>query len=175
MRISTRGRYGLRAMFELALGFGEAPVLMSTIAARQDLSRKHLHTLLTSLKSAGLVYSVRGPGGGFVLSRPPDRIRLGEILHALEGPLLFVHCVADRQACERSNGCPARDVWQELSKAIESALGSVTLKDLVSVETDACAKPRRKQKRRRSRKAGDLPVERSCITSRRPRTKADGK
>jgi Rrf2 family cysteine metabolism transcriptional repressor len=175
MRISTRGRYGLRAMFELARGFGEAPVLMSTIAVSQGLSRKHLHTLLTSLKSAGLVRSVRGPGGGFVLSRPPDRIRLSEVLHALEGPLSLVHCVADRRACERSNGCPARDVWQRLSKAIESMLDSVTLKDLVSAEPQACSKPRGKQKGRRSRRGGDLPVERSGVTSRRPRTKADNK
>jgi Rrf2 family protein len=155
MRISTRGRYGLRAMLELARSFGEAPVLMSAIAARQGLSRKHLHTLLTSLKSAGLVRSVRGPGGGFVLSRSPDRIRLSEILHALEGPLSLVHCVADKRECERSNGCPAHNVWQQLSKTIESTLDSVTLKDLVSPGTEACSKPRGKQKGRRSRTKAD--------------------
>ena len=78
MRISTRGRYGLRAMFELARSFGGAPVLMSAVAERQDLSRKYLHALLTTLKSAGLVRSVRGAGGGFLLARPPAEIRISE-------------------------------------------------------------------------------------------------
>lgn len=130
MRISTRGRYGLRAMFELARGFGKAPVLMKTVAERQDLSPKYLHALLTALKSAGLVRSVRGAGGGFVLARPPGQIRLGDILQALEGPPTLVKCVADPRACDRSKRCPARRVWRNLSQAIENALNNVTLKDL---------------------------------------------
>ena len=88
MQISTRGRYGLRAMFELARGFGQDPLLMSTVAERQGLSRKYLHTLLTTLKTAGLVRSVRGAGGGFVLARPPAEIKLSEVITALEGPPL---------------------------------------------------------------------------------------
>ncbi len=131
MRVSTRGRYGLRAMFELARGFGEGPLLMSDIAERQGLSRKHLHALLTYLKSAGLVRSVRGPGGGFVLTRSPDQIRLSEVLRALEGPLSLVDCVADRRSCDRANRCAARGVWQKLSGAIEEVLDGVTLEDLV--------------------------------------------
>jgi len=99
-------------MFEPARGLGDGPLLMRAIAERQDLSRKHLHALLTSLKSAGLVRSVQGPGGGFVLTRPPPgQIRLSDVLHALEGPLSLVHCVADKRACDRANRCPARGVW----------------------------------------------------------------
>ena len=92
---------------------------MSAIADRQALSRKHLHALLTSLKSAGLVDSTRGPGGGFELTRSPARIRLSEILHALEGPLSLVHCVSDKRACVRSNGCAARP-WSATPRAERS-------------------------------------------------------
>lgn len=130
MRISTKGRYGLRAMFELARSFGEGPLLMSAIAKRQGLSCKHLHALLTSLKSAGLVRGIRGPGGGFVLTKAPGEIRLSEVLRALEGPLALVHCVPDRRACDRVNRCAARNVWQKLSGAIEEVLDGVTLEEV---------------------------------------------
>ncbi len=132
MRVSTRGRYGLRAMLDLARHFGDAPVLTRTLAERQGLSRKYLHALLTVLKSAGLVRSMRGPGGGFALSRPPGEIRLGEVLRVVEGPLSLVECVADRGACDRIAGCEARQVWMGLSEAIEKAVDSVTLEDLVT-------------------------------------------
>lgn len=130
MRISTRGRYGLRAMLELARDFGEGPLLMGAIAERQDLSRKHLHALLTTLKLAGLVRSARGPGGGFVLSRPPAEIRLSEVLRALEGPLSLVDCVEDERVCDKAEGCSARRIWTELSRAIENVLDNVTLQDM---------------------------------------------
>lgn len=125
-------------MFELAQGFGEGPVLMGTVADRQDLSRKHLHALLTALKSAGLVRSVRGPGGGFVLTRPPAEIRLSEILHALEGPMSLVDCVADKGACRKASRCPARRVWQELSGAIENVLDNATLEDMTAPRDKKC-------------------------------------
>ena len=145
MRVSTRGRYGLRAMFELARGFGRAPVLMSTVAERQGLSRKYLHALLTALKSAGLVRSVRGAGGGFVLARPPAEIKLSEVLRALEGPLSLVDCVADKRACDRSSRCPARRVWRELAGAVENVLDNVTLEDLVAPKSKRGSPPRVKR------------------------------
>jgi len=174
MRVSTKGRYGLRAMFELAQSFGEGPVLMSAIAERQGLSRKHLHALLTSLKSAGLVRSIRGPGGGFVLSKAPGEIRLSEVLRALEGPLALVHCVMDRQACDRVNQCAARNVWQELSGTIEEALNSVTLEDLLGQGTKAHAKPG-SNKKRKSSKRPTRTVKRSGTASHKPATKAGKK
>ena len=131
MRVSTRGRYGLRAVLDLAERYGGSPVLMSTLAERQRLSRKYLHTLLTSLKSAGLVRSVRGPGGGFVLARSPARITLREILLAVEGPLSLVDCVAEREACDWTRRCTARRVWRDLSGLIEDALGKVSLESLL--------------------------------------------
>ena len=139
MKISTRGRYGLRAMLELARCHGESPVLMSVLAKRESLSRKYLHGLLTALKEAGLVRSVRGPGGGFLLTRAPSKIRLSQILHALEGPLSLVDCVADKRACGKAKRCTARRVWAELSRTIESMLENVTLEDLIASENRACS------------------------------------
>lgn len=175
MRISTRGRYGLRAMFELARCFGEGPLLMSAIAERQGLSRKHLHTLLTSLKSAGLVRSIRGPGGGFVLAKVPSEIRLSEVLHALEGPLALVHCVPDRRACDRANRCAARNVWQKLSGAIEEVLDGVTLEDLVGQDAKARSKLGGKKKVHRTSRRTAPADRRSGAASRRPGTKAGKK
>ena len=115
--------------------------MMGLVAERQGLSRKYLHALLTSLKSAGLVTSVRGAGGGFMLSRAPEEISLSEIMHALEGPLALVRCVAEAGACERSSDCAARRVWDELSGAIEGVLNGVTLADMVASESPHCSKP----------------------------------
>lgn len=130
LRLSTKGRYGVRAMLELALGFGEGPILMNTISENQDVSRKYLYALLSSLKAAGLVRSVRGTGGGYVLARRPSEISLGDIIRALEGSLCLVDCVDDTAVCERSAACVAREVWQELSRKIESFLDRMTLEDL---------------------------------------------
>ena len=107
---------------------------MADLAEREGLSRKYLHTLLTGLKAAGLARSVRGAGGGFVLAREPSEIKLKEVLHALEGSLCLVDCVADERACARANGCTARGVWQELSGVIENMLDNVTLADVIAAE-----------------------------------------
>jgi len=127
--------------------------LMSALAERQGLSRKYLHALLTALRSHDLVDSVRGPGGGFVLGRPPGKITLSEVLQAVEGPLSLVDCVADRGVCERASGCVARSVWQELSGAIENVLESVTLQDLIDPESEACRRHGRKTSRGKPRRA----------------------
>lgn len=158
MQISTRGRYGLRAMFELARGFGQPPLLMNTVAERQGLSRKYLHALLSALKSAGLVRSVRGSNGGFVLARPPAEIKLSEVLLALEGPLSLVDCVADGRACDRAGRCPTRRVWQQLAAALENVLENVTLADLVAPES-------RKRSRQSNKKNGSA-IRRSAGRSR---------
>ena len=172
MRISTRGRYGLRAMLELARQFGKVPLLMSTLAQRQGLSRKYLHALLTALKSAGLVRSRRGPGGGFVLARPPAQIKLSEILHALEGPLSLVDCVADRRACNRSKRCPARRVWRDLSGAIEDMLENITLEDMTASEVKTCSRLSGERQEHRSPKTGRNSKS-SGATSRSRRTEAE--
>ena len=173
MKVSTRGRYGLRAMLELAEHFGGSPVMMNTLAERQRLSRKYLHTLLTSLKAAGLVRSIRGPGGGFVLARLPGRITLSEILLAVEGPLSLVDCVAAREACDRAGRCTARRVWRDLSGVIESALDKVSLESLLGPRPKACSRTRSKSpagtSRRGSRKSS------ASDTARRDRRTPVGK
>lgn len=131
LRVSTKGRYGIRALLDLALLHGQGPVLMSRISQRQDISKKYLYSVLNNLKSAGLVQSVRGTGGGYVLARRPSEITLAEVLRALEGPFDLVECVTDSELCVRSSGCVARRVWQELSLAIEETLAKITLEDLV--------------------------------------------
>lgn len=162
MKISTRGRYGLRAMLELATSFGRGPLVVTELAGQQGLSRKYLHTLLASLKKAGLVEAIRGPGGGFVLSRSPAEIRLSEVLRAVEGPFALVDCVDNANGCERSNGCVARGVWSELSSAIEQMLGGITLADLITPTGSACVSadaisPRRQSAVCRSSLAGASP------------------
>ena len=145
---------------------------MSVIAERQDLSRKHLHSLLTSLKSAGLVRSIRGPGGGFVLTKVPGEIRLSAVLYALEGPLTLVHCVPDRRACDRVSRCAARKVWQRLTGAIEEVLEGATLQDLVGPEATAHSKRRGKKRVHGSSRRTTPAVKRPGAASRRPGTKA---
>ena len=172
MRISTKGRYGLRAMFELARGFGEGPLLMSDIAERQGLSRKHLHALLTSLKSAGLVRSIRGPGGGFILAKAPGEIKLSEVLQTLEGPLALVHCVPDRRSCDRVDRCAAREVWRRLSRAIEDVLDSVTIEDIAGEAVRVSSKPGGKEKVHETSRRAPSAVKRSGVSSDRPKTKA---
>jgi Rrf2 family protein len=119
-------------MLELALHFGDGPLLMESIATNQDLSRKYLHTLLTRLKGAGLVRSVRGSGGGYILARDPAEIRISEIVRVLEGSLTIVDCVADGDFCEKSTSCATRDLWRELTRTIEDFLGCITLADLAA-------------------------------------------
>ena len=136
MKMTTRGRYGLRAILELARCWGGPPLLMSTLAEREGLSRKYLHALLTSLKAAGLVQSSRGAGGGFRLARPPAEIRLNDVLRAVEGPLSIVGCVARPRSCSRSGRCTARRVWTEVSQAIDQALERFTLQSLITLEPD---------------------------------------
>ena len=166
MKMSTRGRYGLRAMLELARHFGERAVLMSDVARREDLSRKYLHALLTSLRSAGLVRSVRGAGGGFVLTKHPAEIRLNEVVNALEGPLSIVPCVADQRRCRKAGQCTARQVWQQMSTAVENMLNSITLQDLLIMESGACVESRTDKPRRRRVKRGNSAPSRTVATVR---------
>lgn len=132
MKISTKGRYGLRVMLELALRHGSGPVMMTTIAECQDISRKYIHSLLTSLKSAGLVRAVRGAGGGYMLSREPNKILLSDVVRALEGEFFPVDCVGDLSICERAEFCVTREIWRDLGEAVEGVLKKTNLEQLVS-------------------------------------------
>ena len=132
MRLSTVGRYALRAMVDLALHSGEGPVLRKDIAARQELPLPYLSRLLRKLKQAGLVDSVRGPGGGYILTRDVKQIRAIDVLRGVEETVTPVFCVDAEEefTCPRIDGCPTHWLWQRLDQAIYDVLDSVTLAEL---------------------------------------------
>lgn len=131
MRLSTKGRYGARAMLDLALNSGEGPILLRDIARRQEVSEKYLEHSITALRKAGLVRSIRGARGGYVLAKLPSQIRLSEIMEVLEGSMAPVECVDDPQVCQRAQLCVTRDIWAKMKEAIDNILESITLQDMV--------------------------------------------
>ena len=131
MKLSTRGQYGTRALLELALHQGEAPVLLKDIAQRQQISLPYLEHLITPLIAGGIVRSTRGAKGGVSLAKPPQKIRLSEVIQLLEGSTAPVECVNNPETCSRSESCVTRDIWGELKKAMDGVLESTTLQDLV--------------------------------------------
>ena len=136
MKLSTRTRYGLRAIIELAEHNGAAPLQTKVIAGSQDISVKYLEQLMTILKSAGFVRSIRGSKGGYLLAKSPNQIRLSDVFDCLEGHVTTVECVEDRSFCERAEDCVARQVWAEVQQAIKNVLQSITLQDLVDRAKD---------------------------------------
>ncbi|MGA9348125.1 MAG: Rrf2 family transcriptional regulator [Anaerolineae bacterium] len=132
MQISTKGRYALRAMIDLGLHVDQGPVLRKDIAERQEISSDYIGQLFVELRKAGFIESVKGPGGGYVLAQDADKIRAGDIIRAVEGPIVLVHCVSPNpeDVCHRMDGCAAHLLWKRLSNTIEEILDSVTLKDL---------------------------------------------
>lgn len=136
MKLSTRTRYGLRAIIELAENNGAAPLQTKAIAASQDISVKYLEQLMTILRSAGLVRSIRGSKGGYMLAKSPNQIKLNEVFDCLEGHVTTVECVEDRSFCERAEDCVARQVWAQVQQAIKNVLQSITLQDLVDRAKD---------------------------------------
>ncbi|MBW2147363.1 MAG: Rrf2 family transcriptional regulator [Deltaproteobacteria bacterium] len=131
MQISCRGRYATRALIELALHHGKAPLPLSSIAQNQDISKKYLQQLMGILKRAGLVRVVKGKKGGFLLAQHPSKITLANILYPVEGEMSIVDCVSDRTLCYRSPECIAHQTWLGLSEAIKRHLESITLADMI--------------------------------------------
>jgi Rrf2 family protein len=132
VRLSTTGRYALRAMVDLALHSGRGPVLRRDIAHRQEISSDYLAQLFVKLRRAGLVESVLGPGGGYMLARKADEINASDVLRAVEESLILVPCVdADSEdGCRRMDGCPTRVLWKRVGTAVIEVLDSVTLAEL---------------------------------------------
>ncbi len=131
MKLSTRGRYGVRALLDLALHQGEGSVLLKDIARRQEVSLAYLEHLIAPLIAGGLMKSTRGARGGVLLLKPPAEIKLSEVLELLEGSIAPVDCVNDPKACHRSASCVTRDIWTEMKTAMSQVLESTTLQDLV--------------------------------------------
>jgi Rrf2 family protein len=127
--------YSLRAVLELARHYGGGPVQTSDIAARQDIPEPYLEQLLTMLRKANLIRSVRGPQGGHYLARPPGSITIAEIVTALEGSVAPIDCVHERDCCTRSASCVQRDLWMEINEATIRVLDSTTIAALLERQT----------------------------------------
>lgn len=131
MKLSTRARYAVRMMTDLADRYGEGPVLLKDVARREDISEKYLSLIVIPLRTAGLVQSKRGARGGYRLAREPADISVNDILVAVEGPISMVDCISASGSCSRISVCPARDVWGLLGDSMTQALGAISLTDLV--------------------------------------------
>lgn len=131
MKLSTKGRYGVRAMFDLALHQGEGPIPLRDIAARQNISENYLEQLVSTLRNEGLVNSVRGAHGGYLLAKDTEEITLGDIIRALEGPVALSECVGiEGSECEQESDCVVKLIWRQVKEEIDGVLDSITLQDL---------------------------------------------
>lgn len=133
MRLSTKGRYGVRAMFDLALRYGQVPVPLKDISRREEISVNYLEQLFARLRREGLVEGTRGPRGGFLLTKNPNRVKIGDIIRAIEGPISLVYCVDPKERkkeCHRADTCITRLLWKRTSEKIAEILDAVTLEDL---------------------------------------------
>ena len=133
MRLSTKGRYGVKAMFDLAQHVGEGPVALKNIADRQGISEHYLEQLISGLRKAGLVKSVRGAQGGYTLARDAGKITVGDIIRVLEGPIAPVECVSeeDPEICKKAECCVTRGIWEKVRDSIAGVIDSITLEDMV--------------------------------------------
>jgi len=136
IRISTKGRYGTRFMLELAVHYGNGPLLLKDIARRQEISEGYLQHIVDALKGAGLVLSSRVGHGGYTLAKPPDRISLHDILGILEGSINLVECIDNDDVCDRSTSCIVRDVWKDVSETLSHSLERITLHQMVSMKKE---------------------------------------
>ncbi len=142
MKISTKIRYGARAMLELASRYGEGPIELREIAKEENISLKYLEQVIIPLRTAGLVKSVRGSKGGYALAKPPAEVCLKDVVEVLEGPINLVECLRDPKTCPRATFCVTRDIWSEISESICRIFNSITLEEMVN---------------RRKKKEGMLP------------------
>ncbi len=132
MKLSTKGRYGLRALIDLARYSEVEPVSINSIAERQGISERYLEQLMAMLKKAGLVKSIRGAGGGYVLAKEQKDISVGDVLRALEGNLNPVECSGFvEEGCEAAGGCVTKYVWQKINDSINQTVDEIKLNQLV--------------------------------------------
>lgn len=131
MKISTKGRYGLRILLDLALHSGEKLRLIRDIAQSQQISEKYISRLIIDLRRAGMVKSVRGSKGGYELAKAPQEITLLDVVEVMEGALSIVDCVREPGQCSRNQGCATREIWRKLNAEIRDAMQKVTLQEII--------------------------------------------
>lgn len=134
MKLSTKSRYGLRAVIEIAKTYGSVPAKRKVVASSQGISDSYLENILIVLKNNRIIETTRGVNGGYILSRPPKEISVLEIIDALEGPIDIVDCVSSSSICSKTETCAARTIWKELADSWKSILGNLTLQDLIERE-----------------------------------------
>jgi Rrf2 family cysteine metabolism transcriptional repressor len=150
MKLSTKGKYGVRAVFEIARNYGNGPITIKEIADRQGISFSYLEQILHKLGKAGVIESVRGPAGGYLLARKPAELTIGDIVRTLEGPIALSHCLEPGESgdCNQADDCVARMVWAKVGAKIEEALDSISFNDLLHQQHDQKAhvllRPRKK-------------------------------
>lgn len=131
MKLSTKGRYGVKAMVDLAIHYGGAPVSIKTISQRQNISEYYLEQLFSPLRKAKLIKSIRGAQGGYILSKHPKDITVAEIMEILEGPIEISECI-DGVPCDNVDCCATRLLWKKIKNSIDEVMESVTLQDIVN-------------------------------------------
>ena len=148
MKLSTKGKYGVRAVYEVARHYGRGPITIKEISERQGISISYLEQILHKLGKAGLIESVRGPAGGYLLARKPSELTIGDIVRVLEGPIALSHCLEPGEpgGCYQTDDCVARMVWAKVGAKIEEALDSISFDDLLQQHQKGpdLLKPRRK-------------------------------
>ncbi|AAO35632.1 transcriptional regulator [Clostridium tetani] len=130
MKLSTKGRYGVRAMIDLALNYGDIPISIKSISERQNISEYYLEQLFATLRKADLIKSIRGAQGGYLLSREPKDISIAEIIETLEGPVELSNCVSQGE-CENMDSCSTRLLWVRIKESIDNVTKTTTLQDMV--------------------------------------------
>ena len=139
MKLSTRGRYGIHAMYDLARNAEYGPQSIKAISEREGIPEAYLEQLIAPLKRAGLVTSTRGAQGGYTLARAPEEITVGDVLRALEGGLNLVDCLDEEDACGKSCACASRIVWMKLRDGLNAIVDGITLRDMISDYERLCA------------------------------------
>lgn len=133
MRLSTKGRYGVAAMYELASYYDKSSVSLKDIAKKQNFSEAYMEQLFATLKKEKLIVSQRGAKGGYRLAKPPGSITVGQVIRALEGPIEFSECVGgnDDYQCNRESFCVTKDIWLQVNDSINAVIDNITLQDLL--------------------------------------------
>ena len=130
MKLSTKGRYGVKAMVDLAIHYGDSPVSIKTISERQSISEYYLEQLFSPLRKAGLIKSIRGAQGGYVLNKEPKDITVADVMNVLEGPVEIAECIEGNE-CDNVDFCATRLLWEKIKNSIDEVMENITLQDIV--------------------------------------------
>jgi Rrf2 family transcriptional regulator, iron-sulfur cluster assembly transcription factor len=154
MKLSTKGRYAVMAMVDIGQQSGGRPVSLAEIAARQDISQEYLEQLFLKLRKGGLVESIRGPGGGYRLSREADDIYIYDIIAAVDEPMKMTRCEGDAvEGCVKGERCSTHDLWSSIGRQVNTFLANVSLDDVVERRNLALSASIRQAKARHLRKS----------------------